>query len=64
MAQTHVPLAGDETTPLLEETLEVEAAELLTRYLGPWLRGKISATPQPEDGATLTRPLRTGGRTA
>ncbi len=58
VAQTHVPLAGDETTPLLEETLEVEAAELLTRYLGPWLRGKISATPQSEDGVTLTRPLR------
>jgi len=58
VAQTRVPLAGDETTPLLEEMLEVEAAELLTRYLGPWLRGKIAATPQSDDGATLTRPLR------
>jgi methionyl-tRNA formyltransferase len=58
VAQTRVPLTGDETTPLLEETLEVEAAELLTRYLGPWLRGKITATPQPEDGASMTRPLR------
>ena len=58
VAQARVPVAGDETTPLLEETLEVEAAGLLTRYLGPWLRGKISATPQPDDGATVTRPLR------
>lgn len=58
VAQTRVPLAGDETTPLLEEMLEVEAAELLTRYLGPWLRNKITATPQSDDGATLTRPLR------
>ena len=58
VAQTRVALRGDETTPLLEETLEVEAADLLTRYLGPWVRGKITATPQPEDGASLTRPLR------
>ena len=58
VAQTRVALTGDETTPLLEETLEVEAAELLTRYLGPWLRGKIMSSPQLEEGATLTRPLR------
>jgi methionyl-tRNA formyltransferase len=58
VAQTRVPLDGDETTPLLEETLELEAAGLLTRFVGPWLRGKIAATPQPEEGATLTRPLR------
>ena len=58
VAQTRVPLTGDETTPLLEETLEIEADKLLTRYLGPWLRGKITGTPQPDEGATLTRPLR------
>ena len=58
VAQAPVPLQGDETTPLLEETLEIEAAALLTRYLGPWVRGKITATPQPEEGASLTRPLR------
>jgi methionyl-tRNA formyltransferase len=58
VAQTQIALRGDETTPMLEEILEVEAAELLARYLGPWVRGKISATPQPEDGASLTRPLR------
>ena len=58
VAQTRVALHGDETTPLLEETLEVEAAGLLTRYLGPWVRGKIAAAPQSEAGASLTRPLR------
>jgi methionyl-tRNA formyltransferase len=58
VAQTRVALRGDETTPLLEETLEVEAAGLLARYLGPWVRGKITATPQSEAGVSLTRPLR------
>jgi len=58
VAQTRVELRGDETTPLLEETLEVEAAGLLARYLGPWVRGKITATPQSDGGASQTRPLR------
>lgn len=58
VAQTRLALRGDETTPLLEETLEIEAEGLLTRYLGPWIRGKIAATPQPEEGVTLTRVLR------
>jgi methionyl-tRNA formyltransferase len=58
VALARVALHGDETTPLLEETLELEAAGLLARYVGPWVRGKISATPQSEDGASLTRPLR------
>jgi methionyl-tRNA formyltransferase len=58
VAQARIRLSGDETTPLLEETLELEAAGLLTRYLGPWLRGKIAARPQSEEGVTLTRPLR------
>jgi methionyl-tRNA formyltransferase len=58
IGQVRVPLAGDETTPLLEETLEVAAAGLLAAHVGPWLRGKLTATPQPEQGATITRPLR------
>ncbi len=63
VAQARVRLAGDETTPLLEEVLEIEAEALLTRYLGPWLRGKIQATAQPEEGVTVTRPLhRADGR--
>ncbi len=58
VGQVRVRLTGEETTPLLEETLEVAAAGLLAGHLGPWIRGKIHATPQPEDGATFTRPLR------
>jgi methionyl-tRNA formyltransferase len=58
VAQVRVPLEGDETTPLLEETLEVAAADMLAANVGPWLRGKLMARPQPEEGATLTRPLR------
>ena len=58
VAQTRVPLRGDETTPLLEETLEVAAAELLSGSVGPWLRGKVGAIAQPDEGVTVTRPLR------
>jgi methionyl-tRNA formyltransferase len=58
VAQTRVALDGDESAPLLEETLEVAAADLLAANIGPWLRGKLVARPQPEVGATLTRPLR------
>lgn len=58
VARSRVRLHGDETAPLLEELLEIEAAALLTRHVGPWVRGKLRATPQPEEGATLTRPLR------
>ena len=31
-----------------------------TQTVGPWLRGEIAARPQPDRGATLTRPLRRG----
>jgi methionyl-tRNA formyltransferase len=58
VAQLRVPLDGTETTPLLEEALEVRAADLLAANLGPWVRGKLTAHPQPTEGATLTRPLR------
>jgi methionyl-tRNA formyltransferase len=58
VAVERVPLAGAETTPELEGRLSAVAASLLGRSLGPWIRGDLSATPQPEDGATLTRPLR------
>ena len=58
VAQTRVGLMGDETTPMLEAELAVEADALLARSLGPWLRGVLEAVPQPAEGATLTRPLR------
>jgi methionyl-tRNA formyltransferase len=57
VAQVGVPLDGEETTPLLEETLELAAADMLAANVGPWLRGKLVARPQPQDGATLTHPL-------
>jgi len=58
IAQRRVHLRGDEVAPDLEAALAVVAADLLATSLGPWLRGEISATPQPTDGVTLTRPLR------
>jgi methionyl-tRNA formyltransferase len=58
VAQERVALDGTETTPVLEEVLMLKADQLLDQSLGPWIRGELTATPQPEDGATLTRPLR------
>lgn len=58
IAQERVTLDGAETTPALEARLAVIAADLLARSLEPWIAGKLAATPQPADGATLTRPLR------
>jgi methionyl-tRNA formyltransferase len=51
-------LRGTETTPELEAALAGMAADLLGDGLRPWLRGDLAARPQPEAGATMTRPLR------
>ena len=58
VAQERVALDGTETTPVLEERLELVADGLLDDTIGPWIRGERTATPQPAEGATLTRPLR------
>ncbi len=58
VAQARVPLDGHETTPLLEQRLELVADGLLRDHLGPWIKGDIEPRPQPADGVTLTRPLR------
>ena len=58
VAQERVALDGTETTPVLEERLELVADGLLNDNVGPWIRGERLATPQPAEGATLTRPLR------
>ena len=58
VAQEEVALTGDERAPALEARLAEVAADLLDRSLGPWLRGELTAAPQPATGATLTRPLR------
>ena len=34
------------------------AADLLASNVGPWLRGKLVAQPQPVSGVTMTKPLR------
>ena len=51
-------LKGDETASELEARAAGAGAGLVSKSIGPWLRGEITATPQPSDGATLTRPLR------
>lgn len=58
VAQESWSLDGSATA----ESLEVEAARrgaaLVRRSIGPWLAGRLTATPQAEVGVTLTRPLR------
>jgi methionyl-tRNA formyltransferase len=58
VTQERVALHGVETAPGLEAALEVLAGDVLDRSLGPWIRGELEARPQPEVGATITRPLR------
>jgi methionyl-tRNA formyltransferase len=58
VAVRRVALAGDETAPELETRLAALAADLLAESLGSWLAGDLVARPQPDAGATLTRPLR------
>jgi methionyl-tRNA formyltransferase len=58
VAQRRHTLDGTETAPALEGPLASAAGELLVATIGPWVRGKISPTPQSEEGASLTRPLR------
>jgi len=52
------PLAGTETGPELEERAAAAGAALLERSLRGWLDGTLVPSPQPAEGATLTRPLR------
>ena len=58
VAQERIAIEDTETTPGLEELLEMVANNLLDRNLGPWIRGELDPRPQSETGATLTRPLR------
>ena len=58
VAQRRMALTGSETAPGLEAELAALAGELLAATVGPWLRGEIEARLQPDDGATMTRPLR------
>lgn len=58
VAQRELPLNGSETSPQLESRLAGLAATLLAETLPAWLSGSISPRPQPQEGVTLTRPLR------
>jgi methionyl-tRNA formyltransferase len=58
VAQSRFALDGTERADELEPALAEEAAILLGEHLGPWLAGELEARPQPEAGASLTRPLR------
>jgi methionyl-tRNA formyltransferase len=58
VAQRELTLAGTEVTPALEARLAEMGAELLVEVLPAWLEGSITATPQLDEGATLTRLLR------
>lgn len=57
VAQRSIRLAGDELAPELEARLAGIGADLLRESLPGWLAGTIRAQPQPQWGATLTRPL-------
>jgi methionyl-tRNA formyltransferase len=58
LAQAGVALVGDEITPELEARLAELGADLLMASLPGWLAGSLEARPQPDEGVTLTRPLR------
>lgn len=58
VAQRVVPLDGREVAPELEAQLAELGAELLVARLPAWLDGSLSARPQPQAGASLTRLLR------
>jgi methionyl-tRNA formyltransferase len=58
VAVERLEVRPDDTAPLLEERATATAARLLTRALPEWLAGRSPARPQPDEGVTLTRPLR------
>jgi methionyl-tRNA formyltransferase len=58
LAQREVQLDGSEVAPEIEARLAGLAADLLLEALPAWLEGSLRERPQPEAGATLTRPLR------
>jgi methionyl-tRNA formyltransferase len=58
IAQVARPLGGNEVAPELESELADMAANLLATSIESWLGGDLSATPQDDAAATITRPLR------
>ncbi len=64
IAVRRTPLDGTETQESLLARLAAVAGEVLDASLEPWLRGELDQSPQPGDGATLTRPAEARGRAA
>lgn len=58
VAQWQVRLSGRETTPELEASLAVLAAEVVPSELERWAAGAITPRPQDEAEATIIRPFR------
>ncbi len=58
LAQRATPIEPEETHPQLATRLAQLGANLLVETLPSWLLGEIEATPQIEEGATLTRTLK------
>jgi len=58
VASERTALDPGEDAPHLEERLARAAAALAGRSIGPYLRGEITARPQPDVGVTVTRPFR------
>jgi methionyl-tRNA formyltransferase len=58
VAAAPLEVRPDDTAVTLEERAAHVASELVGRALPEWLAGRLVARPQPEEGVTLTRPLR------
>jgi methionyl-tRNA formyltransferase len=58
ITQSRIPIAPDDTKPTLEAKLARDGADLLARTLPDWVAGNLSATPQDEALATMTRLVR------
>ena len=57
IARTEYPLKGDETADQLTETLFEVGGKLLYESLPRWQAGELTATPQDDSLATVTRKL-------
>ena len=57
LAQQQYPLTGQETAADLTADLFNLGAQLLLDHLNPWLSGQLTAQPQDETQATITRKL-------
>ncbi len=58
LAQSEEPIGASDTTGSLSERLARQGAALLLRTLPAYLAGDLTPRPQPEEGASLCRPLR------